>query len=253
MRLACGKYAAPSTLPRLTVRSYRLMDYFYTAFHQAHVNGSPILNPLWFKYPKDNNTFGIQYQFFYGDSILVSPVLDEGSTSVSIYLPKDIFYDFLTLAPFQGTGSTMTLTNITLTQIPVHIKGGAILPLRISTAMTTSALRKTDLELVVAPDMRSAASGKLYFDDGESIIPEDTTEVEMSYGDGKLTVDGSFNYSLGVNINRVKFLGISAVPRVVSIDGKDVESTLVSYDSVNKVLVVTIGQPFVTGFELSFS
>jgi len=70
---------------------------------------------MWFKYPKDRNTFNIEYQFFYGDSVLVSPVTEENATSVSIYLPKDIFYDFKTLAPVQGTGTLVTFTSVDLT------------------------------------------------------------------------------------------------------------------------------------------
>lgn len=47
------------------------MDYIYTALHQAHLDGSPVLNPLYFKYPLDVKTFAIDLQFFYGDSVLV--------------------------------------------------------------------------------------------------------------------------------------------------------------------------------------
>ncbi|GAW06251.1 glycoside hydrolase family 31 protein [Lentinula edodes] len=36
---------------------YRLMEYFYTTFHPASLNGSPILQALWYKYPKDTSTY----------------------------------------------------------------------------------------------------------------------------------------------------------------------------------------------------
>lgn len=39
--------------------------------HKAHLDGTPILNPLWYKYPSDANTFPIDLQFLYGDSVLV--------------------------------------------------------------------------------------------------------------------------------------------------------------------------------------
>jgi alpha-glucosidase (family GH31 glycosyl hydrolase) len=94
------------------VYRYRLLDYLYTAFHKASVDGSPVVNPLWFKYPTDMATFGIDLQFIFGDSILVSPVTEESTTTVTIYLPKDKFYDFATFAPVEGTGQNITSTSL---------------------------------------------------------------------------------------------------------------------------------------------
>jgi alpha-glucosidase len=102
---------------------YRLLDYIYTAFHRQSVTGLPLLNPLFFHYPEDANTFGIEYQFFYGDDILVSPVLEENSTSVSIYLPNGTFYDWWTLERIQGNGSYIDLTDVGFDTIPLHIRG----------------------------------------------------------------------------------------------------------------------------------
>ncbi|KDR82169.1 hypothetical protein GALMADRAFT_240702 [Galerina marginata CBS 339.88] len=231
---------------------YRLLDYFYTAFHQAHTDGTPVLNPLWFKYPKDANTFPIEHQFFFGDSILVSPVTDDDATSVSIYLPRDTFYDFATLAPVQGTASSVNLNNITFTEIPLHIKGGAVLPLRVQSAMTTTALRGKDFEFVVAPDTRGQAAGKLYIDDGESISPPSSTQVKMAFSDSKLDVSGTFGFATGVNVSRVRFLGVASLPSQVSIDGKAVRSSQYSYDSTSKVLDVTVATPFVKGFTVQY-
>ncbi|KAI9433845.1 glycoside hydrolase family 31 protein [Lactarius indigo] len=198
---------------------YRLLDYFYTAFHQASVDGSPVLNPLWFKYPKDTSTYGIDLQFFFGDSILVSPVTDENATSVSIYLPKDRFYDFATLAPVDGKGEHVTLSNINFTEIPLHIRGGA--------------LRAQDFQFVVAPGRDGTAAGGLYVDDGVSIKQHKTTSAKMAYGKGKLSVSGSFD--VDARVASVLFLGVEKAPKTVS--GPGYSQPQFSYDAKRKVLV----------------
>ncbi|PSS12762.1 hypothetical protein PHLCEN_2v3293, partial [Hermanssonia centrifuga] len=127
----------------------------------------PVLNPLWYIYSHDPSTSSIDLQFFFGKSILVSPVTEENSTTVSAYFPDDIFYDFLTLAPFVNFNS-----------IPLHIRGGAMLSLRETGAMTITAPPNTDFEFIVDPDTHDQASGSLYADDGVSIIPK---QVQLSY------------------------------------------------------------------------
>ena len=202
------------------------------------------MHPLWFKYPQDENTFTLEYQFFYGDSILVSPVTGDDATSVSIYLPKDVFYDFDTLSVVEGAGSFVTLSDIPFTKIPLHIKGGAILPLRAQSAMTTTALRKKDFEFIVAPDIQGEASGSLYIDDGESIAPASFTDVNLRFKDGKLEIWGVFGYAPCVNISRVRFLSVGKQPNGVLINGKHIHGSGYSYNSSSKILDVVIGEPF---------
>jgi alpha-glucosidase len=230
---------------------YRLMDYIYTSFHQAHLDGSPVLNPVWYKYPQDANTYPIDLQFFFGDSILVSPVTQENSTSATIYLPKDIFYDFKTFAPVQGKGANVTLS-VGYTDIPVHIRGGSILPLRSKSAMTTTELRKQPYEIVVAPGLDGTASGQLYIDDGESITPGKTTLVQFKYTKGKLYVDGQFGYDAGVGVSRIRFLGVSNHSGAVKVNGQVVEGKQVAGDVANAVLDVPVGVPLGQGLSVEF-
>jgi alpha-glucosidase len=232
---------------------YRLLDYFYTAFHKASLDGSPVLNPLWFKYPTDSSTFGIDLQYFFGDSILVSPVTDENATSVTIYLPKDKFYDFATLKPVEGTGQHVTLTDVNFTTIPLHIRGGAVLPLRAAGAMTTTELRAVDFEFVVAPGAYGTASGTLYVDDGVSIEQEQTTSVEMAFAGGKLSVHGSFGFEVGAKVARVVFLGVGKAPTWVTVDdgmGGEGRKVPFEYDGACKVLRVQIDTPLTHVFEV---
>lgn len=186
---------------------YRLLDYLYTAFYRQTQSGEPFLQPLFYLYPSDSNTFTNELQFFYGDSLLISPVQDQGHTSVQAYFPNDLFYDWYTGSPIRGHGANITLSNIGITKIPIHIRGGSILPLRSKGAVTTTELRRRPFEILIAPDSTGYASGELYLDDGESIQPACTSLVHFEYQGGKLAIRGEFGYQGDVVIDSVTLLG----------------------------------------------
>jgi alpha-glucosidase len=221
------------------------LDYLFTAFHKANLDGTPVLHPLWHIFPKDTATYGIDLQFFFGDSILVSPVTQENATSVTAYLPNATFYDFKTYDRIQGQGQTVTFQNIDYTQIPVHIRGGSILPLRASSAITTVALRKTDFEILVAIGADEKATGFLYVDDGVSINPPASTQVTFEYANSTLEVKGSFEYPLGVNVATIRFLGVQKAPKRVLFNGTEVKP---AEGQKEGVVVISPEVPFDGGF-----
>jgi alpha-glucosidase len=187
---------------------YRLLDYAYTAMWTQTQTGEPMLNPMFFEYPHDSNTVNLPYQFFWGPGIMAAPVTDENSTSVSVYLPKDTFYDFYTGATVHGKGENVKLTDIGYDTMPLYYKGGNIIPQRISSANTTTLLRKQDFEIVIAPDRNGRASGTLYLDDGDSVEQPHTSEILFDYRHEKLSMTGKFGYDAGdVVISQIRVLG----------------------------------------------
>lgn len=188
---------------------YQLLDYLYTALWRSSDEGVPSVNPLFFKWPQDENTFGIDTQFILGDSLLVSPVTDDESQSVEFYLPDDIFYDFWTHEPVRGEGAKVTRDNVDWKDIPVHIRGGTVLPLRSSGANTTVSLRENDFTLIVAPGLDGKASGSLYLDDGERLDAggEGSSDVKFEWDGSELTVDGRFEFESGWVVEKVVVLG----------------------------------------------
>ncbi|KAI8632707.1 glycoside hydrolase family 31 protein, partial [Xylariaceae sp. FL1651] len=191
---------------------YRLLDYIYTAMHRAASTGAPIVNPLFFLYPEDVNTFGIDLQWFYGDALLVSPVTDDDSTSVTYYMPDDIFYDFWTLEPVQGNGTNVTVDNVDWTDIPVHIRGGTVLPLRIKSANTTDLVRQNNFTLIVAPGKDGKAAGSLYLDDGDTLdVGSQYSDISFAWDSTTLKADGTFGYQTDVVVGSVQVLGGSDI------------------------------------------
>jgi alpha-glucosidase len=187
---------------------YQLLDYFYTAFYQQNQTGTPSVQPMFFHYPDDKNANSLQYQYFYGPAILVAPVTEENSTTTSVYMPNDIFYDYVTHDTVRGNGAWITLTDVHYTAIPLYYKGGNIVPLRANSANTTTELRKQDFTVVIAPSLNGTASGSLYLDDGVSLQQSSTSYITFSYdSSGKFTMGGSFSYQAGVSITSVVVLG----------------------------------------------
>ncbi|KAK4187445.1 putative alpha/beta-glucosidase agdC [Podospora australis] len=187
---------------------YRLLDYMYTSQWRASVDGTPVASPLWFKYPRDQNTFGIQTQWFLGDALLVSPVVDDDSDSVNFYMPDDVFYDFWTLEKNKYSGMMHRADNVPLDTIPLHIRGGTILPMRVKSAKTTAEVRNQNFTLIVAPGRDGTAKGELFLDDGISLDSEGRCSEIMFTWDGKaLEANGTFGFDTSVVVESVLVLG----------------------------------------------
>lgn len=158
-------------------------------------------------YPKDANTYAIETQFFYGPSLMVNPVTQEGASSVSFYVPGGVWYDLFTRRAIQGTGSTITYSNVPTTDIPVLVHGGSIVPLRTESANTTRALRDKPFELLVAPERDGTASGSLYLDDGESLQQSGTSEIKFTLSGSTLEAEGTFGFPTVLRIKSVTIMG----------------------------------------------
>jgi alpha-glucosidase len=161
-------------------------------------------------YPSDTKTLAIETQFFYGTSLLVNPVTKGSSTSVSFYLPADTWYDFATQKPVPGAGTTITYWNVAVTDIPILVRGGSIVPLRVKSAMTTKALREEDFELYVAPDAKGHAEGSLYLDDGESLVQDGVSEVTFSWDGETIKMKGTFGFETRLRVRSFTVLGEEA-------------------------------------------
>lgn len=163
---------------------YALLPYIYTSFHLAHTTGSTVMRALAWEFPNDPALAACDRQFMLGPAILVTPVLTQGATTVKGVFPGsgkgEVWYDWYNkTAIFAGLGENKTI-EAPLGHIPVYIRGGYVLPMQ-EPKLTTVASRKTPWAVTVALDQAGAAKGSLYVDDGESLTPNATLNVNVSH------------------------------------------------------------------------
>ncbi|XP_068752603.1 maltase-glucoamylase-like [Montipora capricornis] len=222
---------------------YRLLPYLYTLFYKANMDGSTVIRPLMHEFPKDKVTWDIDRQFLWGSSLLISPVLDEGKTSVEAYLPDSRWYDYYTGKETQSRKKYVTL-NAPLDHIPLHIRGGHIIPTQ-EPANNTAFSRKKPVGLTVALGDDGKAQGELFWDDGESI----DTLVKEKYLLIKLSCDGTgIKFSVEKNGYSAPDLPKWGFIKVFGLDVDGIESVSIdrvdikdkaSFDKDSKVLKIS--------------
>ena len=112
---------------------YKLLPYIYSTAYRTYKEGIPMMRPLFFEHWEDKNLNAAEFadQYYFGDFLLVAPVLEAAALEpeISVYLPNDTsWYDFYS---FEKIPSGMKTFNTDIKKIPVYIKEGAILPMDI--------------------------------------------------------------------------------------------------------------------------
>ncbi|XP_052358373.1 lysosomal alpha-glucosidase-like [Oncorhynchus keta] len=140
---------------------------------RAHT-GHTVARPLLFEFPKDVRTYGIDRQFLWGKSLMVTPVLDPGVDYVVGYFPQGLWYDYYTGDSIRSKGEELRL-KAPLEHINLHLREGAVIPTqRPNTTLFVSSGQP--LHLVSSLSEDGSAGGELFWDDGESI---DTFETDQ--------------------------------------------------------------------------
>ncbi|KAJ6110388.1 hypothetical protein N7486_002623 [Penicillium sp. IBT 16267x] len=148
---------------------YQLLPSWYTAFHEASVNGTPIVRPQYYMFPDDEEGFAIDDQLYLGATgLLAKPVVTENTFTTDIYIADDEkYYDYFDFTVYQGAGKRHTIA-APEDKIPLLIQGGHIVPRR-DRPRRSSALMKWDpYTLLLTLNKNGEADGTLYVDDGET-------------------------------------------------------------------------------------
>jgi oligosaccharide 4-alpha-D-glucosyltransferase len=106
---------------------YELLPYNYNLAYLQSKYGKPLIMPMYYLNPKDSFATSITDQFYWGENIVVAPILQKGSTSRSVYLPEanNVYYKYKSSTTYlQGIiTDTASIGNQLL-----YVKAGSIIP-----------------------------------------------------------------------------------------------------------------------------
>jgi oligosaccharide 4-alpha-D-glucosyltransferase len=160
---------------------HRLLPYNYTLAWEAALTGMPLARPMFFYDNDDMAYVYADYQYFWGESFLLAPVLNQGQTVTYTYLPEGQWIEYHSDLTYSG-GDPQPVSS-PISRMPLLVKAGSIIPL--STDFQTIKDYSTSfLSIQYYPDESvGSTSYTMYHDDGlyASSIEEGQYElIDMS-------------------------------------------------------------------------
>lgn len=126
-----GKEAEEISARYLRLR-HRLIPYIYTESYCQNTTLTPMITPLYYRYPEEANALEFRNQYFFGRELLVCPitsptVFDSGMATVKAWIPEGVWIDFFSGRVYHG--NRVVNLNRKIEDEPIFAQSGAIIPL----------------------------------------------------------------------------------------------------------------------------
>lgn len=151
------------TVKKFMILRNKLIPYLYTEAYIYHKSGSPLVQPLYYSYPKIYDEPKYRNQYYFGQSMLVIPITKSKNQVMNrvvlqMFIPEGTWYNFLTGKKYPGNKYYLSFYKDE--EYPVFCREGSIIPLSLDN--TTD--NPVNMEIVVFPGKDNEY--KLYEDDG---------------------------------------------------------------------------------------
>ncbi|MGB8191831.1 MAG: TIM-barrel domain-containing protein [Chitinophagaceae bacterium] len=223
---------------KMIERRYALAPYNYSLAYEQHVQGRPLMRPMFYHFSELEN-YDANNQYMWGEQLLVAPVFDQGSAEKKLYLPKGTWFDLFNKT-FTDGGEWINI-EAGIEDIPVFAREGAFIPM--VTGLTNLEQYSTKALNVLYVPSAKATAYTLYDDDGKTNNPVTKKQFELLQFNGKsaagiITINlktngGKFtgrpasrNISFGIP-------GFNRKPAGVSLNGIVLKSTPTASTTVN--------------------
>jgi alpha-D-xyloside xylohydrolase len=126
---------------------YQLIPYILQQSEITTRTGMPVLRAMILHYPEDRACRQIDDQYFFGEKMLVAPVMNSENMR-DIYLPEGTWVHFFSHEVFEGN-RWLKNVEVALDEIPVFVKRGASIPMYLEDVQCTDEmdLSKVTIEI----------------------------------------------------------------------------------------------------------
>lgn len=210
---------------------HRLIPYIYTMNMLTHRDGKPLMEPMYYEYPENDEAYNVPNEYMFGTELLVAPITEKLNrktltSSADVWLPEGRYTDIFTGRIYNGGKKIKMFRD--LSSIPVLAKEGSIIPLAVNDR-TNDWKNPEELELLI---YRGNGSFTLYEDDGETMaykngaFAETRFDVEEDNNDVIFTInpaEGDLSVIPEKRRYTLSFRDIESSEKIfVTVDGKRV-------------------------------
>ncbi|CAF0824122.1 unnamed protein product, partial [Didymodactylos carnosus] len=222
---------------------YTLLPYYYTLFFKAHTLGDTVIRPLFHGFSTDPKTLDVYLQFLVGSALMITPVTDNNTNEIDVYIPSRDWYDYYNGKQIKVNKETIKVA-APLDTIPIFLRGGYIIPTQ-QPANNTKYSRQKPFGLIIALNSKNNAHGELFYDDGDGI---DTIEQKKYYyatfnwhGNlRKLTINVIENNYLdmkNLKLDTLHIYGLNKKPKTMFVNKKH-QVKYIKFKPKTKILIV---------------
>lgn len=172
----------------------KLVPYIYSEAYNYHKCGVPIIQPLYYKYPKIYDEPNYINQYFFGSRFMISPIVKKKNVEMNrvvqrLFIPNGVWYDYSTGKKFKGNKYYMNFYKNE--DYPIFVKEASIIPMSLED--NTSIPKNMEIQIFPAEN-GLYGSYELYEDDGLS-IREDTNYLITKFNLDKIDTGYRFTIS----------------------------------------------------------
>jgi len=219
---------------------YKLLPYNYSLAFKNALTGAPLVRSMDYYYPEIAAYRNINDQYFWGENILVAPILVKGATSRSVVLPEGNWVNYFTNQKYLGN-DTITVS-APINTMPVFVKSGSLIP-HTDLVTTTDNYKADNFSVWYYPDEANPASSyAMYNDDGVNPKSLKNNEYEIinfmaNYHSDSTSIhvthQGSFATMPTSRKLEFRIKNINQLPGSVTVDGASVpiNSDTMNYNS----------------------